>query len=67
MLFEKKPLTITGVEDLVGKAKFKELLNEFINTPPGKPTLVSSSDKRDPIVNMSAKEIFKNEGGNINE
>lgn len=67
MLYERKPLTLSGVEDLVGKAKFKELLNTFVNIPPGKPTLVSINDKREAIKNMTAKEIFRDQGGNVNE
>lgn len=65
MLYERKPLTLTEVEKLVGKSKFKELLSEFVDTTPGKPTLALLDDKREPIKNMSAKEIFSNEGGNL--
>lgn len=65
LLYERKPLTLTEVEKIVGKAKFNELLNSFVNIPPGKPTLAQLSDKREPIKNLSAKEIFSNEGGNL--
>lgn len=60
MLYERKPLTLAATEKLVGKPKFKELLNDYINTPPGKPTLVIESDKREPIKMASAKDDFKN-------
>lgn len=61
MLYERKPLTLSGVEKLVGKAKFNDLLTEFVQTPQGKPTLVSVEDKREPIKNkITAQEAFKN-------
>jgi hypothetical protein len=40
MLYERKPLTLSETEKLVGKTKFKELLGSLVHTPPGKPTLV---------------------------
>jgi hypothetical protein len=59
MLYERKPLTLTAVEELLGKAKFKELLTPHVNTPPGKPTLAPASDKREPIKRTSAADDFK--------
>lgn len=59
MLYERKPLTLTAVEGLLGKTKFKELLSEHVNTPPGKPTLVQESDKREPIKRISAADDFR--------
>ncbi len=67
MLYERKPLTLTAVEKLVGKAKFNELLTDYVNKPPGKPALAPASDKREPIKRQSAAEIFKDEGRNENE
>ncbi|PYG90157.1 uncharacterized protein DUF2800 [Ruminiclostridium sufflavum DSM 19573] len=67
MLYERKPLTITQLEDLIGKAKFKELCSPYIETPPGKPTLVLESDKREAIQQIRAADIFKDEGRNDNE
>jgi len=58
MLYERKPLTLTGVEELLGKAKFKELLTAYVNKPPGKPTLALESDKREAITRISAEEDF---------
>ncbi len=49
LLYERKPLTLAETEELVGKAKFKELLSAYIQTPPGKPTLALSEDKREPF------------------
>lgn len=68
MLYERKPLTLSATEKLVGKAKFKELLSEYINIPPGKPALAPISDKRQAITRSTAEDDFKNiEGGNDNE
>lgn len=68
MLYKREPLTLAKTEELIGKAKFKELLSSYVITPPGKPTLVKESDKRNPIQAADAKEIFKNDnGGNDNE
>ena len=59
MLYERKPLTLSAVEELLGKAKFKELLTPHVNTPPGKPTLALESDKREAIKRTSAADDFK--------
>ncbi|QNB48182.1 DUF2800 domain-containing protein [Thermanaerosceptrum fracticalcis] len=69
ILYERKPITLASVEKLLGKAKFKELLTEYVNTPPGKPTLAPESDKRQAItLQADPNEVFKNEiGGNENE
>ena len=42
---------------LLGKKKFSELLDRFIEKPKGKPTLVPMSDKRPAI--HTANEDFK--------
>lgn len=68
MLYKREPLTLASVEKLLGKPKFKELLAEHVNTPPGKPALAPASDKREPITRTSAQEDFKNEiGGSEND
>lgn len=48
LLYERKPITLTGVEKLLGKAKFEEVLAGFVTKPLGKPTLAPQSDKREP-------------------
>ena len=48
LLYERKPITLTSVEKLLGKAKFDEILAGFVTKPLGKPTLVPLSDKREP-------------------
>lgn len=67
MLYERKPITLSATEKLLGKAKFTELLSDYINIPPGKPTLAPLTDKRQAIIRSSAEEDFKDEGGNGNE
>jgi hypothetical protein len=53
MLYERKPLTLTETEKLVGKSKFKELLTPYIHTPPGNPTLVVEEDKREAFTTVT--------------
>lgn len=67
MLYKREPLTAPQIEELIGKAKFKELLTSFVDTPPGKPTLVQENDKREAIQPIRAADIFKDEGRNDNE
>lgn len=55
--YEKKLLGITAMTSLLGKKKFDELLGGLIMKPPGKPTLVSKSDKR-PAMKNTAQEDF---------
>lgn len=61
MLYERKPITLTAVETLLGKPQFKELLDGYIETPPGKPTIALESDKREAIKRASAQEDFSGE------
>jgi len=67
MLYERKPLTLAATEELLGKGRFNALLNEYVNKPPGKPTLVLESDAREPLKRQSAAEVFNDEGSNENE
>lgn len=50
VLYERKPLSLSKLEKLVGKKEFGEILKDQIIKPQGKPTLVVESDKRDPYV-----------------
>ena len=50
MLYERKPLSLSKLEGLIGKARFKDLLGGEVVKPQGKPTLVEESDKRAPFV-----------------
>ena len=53
--FEKKLLGVTALEKLLGKNKFNELIGQYVIKPPGKPTLVPESDKRE-AMNSDFKE-----------
>lgn len=60
VLYDKKPITLTQFEKLVGKDDFKKNFNQFVIKPAGSPTLVEESDKRDAISNKTtAAEDFK--------
>lgn len=61
MLYERKPVSVAGLEKILGKKTFAEVAAEFVVSPPGKPTLVPSTDKR-PAFN-AAEVAF---GGVIN-
>lgn len=68
VLYERKPITLASVEKLLGKKEFQKILGGYVVTPPGKPTLVVESDKRQPITletlkRQSAEDDFK-EGRN---
>lgn len=52
-LYTKKLTGLTNIEKTVGKARFNELLADYITKPQGKPTLVLETDKR-PALNSLA-------------
>lgn len=56
--YEKKLLGITEMQKMLGKARFEELLGEYIIKPTGKPVLVPASDKRREIEITDAKNDF---------
>lgn len=59
VLYERKPITLTAMEKLLGKKKFEELLSDHVIKPPGKPTLAPESDKREAFTNkITAAEAF---------
>ena len=57
MLYERKPLSLSALEKLVGKKRFGEICGAYIDKPAGKPTLAPESDKR-PAMDQ-ASEDFK--------
>lgn len=59
ILYERKPITLTQLEKVVGKTKLIETIGEFIEKPKGAPTLAKESDKRENF-RVSAAEEFKN-------
>jgi hypothetical protein len=58
-IFKTSLITLTEMEKLMGKKKFKETLGGLIVKPQGKPTLVPDSDKRSAITGNDAKSDFK--------
>lgn len=57
-IFDKKLITLTRMEKLMGKKAFTDILDGLIEKPPGKPTLVPISDKRPVIHTGSAQSEF---------
>lgn len=62
LMYERKMLTLTQLEGVVGKKDFNEYVGDFIIKPKGKPTLVPESDKRASYVNdvINASDDFIN-------
>lgn len=59
MLYERKPVTLAGLEKIMGKKPFAAALGTFVTTPPGKPTLALESDKKPAITGKpTAKDDF---------
>ena len=48
MLYERKPVSVAGLEKALGKKAFAEVAEGLWHKTPGKPTLVPESDKRPP-------------------
>ncbi len=57
-IFDKKLISLTQMEKLMGKKAFTDILGGLIEKPPGKPTLVPISDKRPTIHTGSAQSEF---------
>ena len=49
MLYRREPQTLAQIEKLIGKTRFNELLTPYVAADPGKPTLVTDTDKRNPV------------------
>ena len=47
LVYDRKPKTLTALEQLMGKAEFMDKLGSFVVKPLGKPTLAPMSDKRE--------------------
>lgn len=60
-IYKKSLITITEMEKLMGKKKFKEEMSDLVYKPLGKPVLVPDSDKRPAVNTSSAEEDFKEE------
>ena len=57
-IFDRKLISLTQMEKLMGKKAFTDILGGLIEKPPGKPTLVPVSDKRPAIHTGSAQSEF---------
>lgn len=47
LVYDRKPKTLSQIEELMGKKEFKEKIGSFVVKPLGKPTLAEASDKRE--------------------
>jgi hypothetical protein len=58
-IYEKELKGITAMEKALGKKRFNELVADLISKPPGKPSLVKESDKRQELNTLEqAKSDF---------
>lgn len=62
VLYEKVPISLTGLEKLITKEHRDNILNKYITKPQGKPTLVPEDDKRPAmLLQVTAEEAFGGE------
>ncbi|RMD03216.1 DUF2800 domain-containing protein [Clostridium autoethanogenum] len=54
-IYKKNLISITEMEKLMGKKKFKDILGSFVEKPKGKLTLVVDSDKRNAVDVVAAE------------
>lgn len=47
LVYDRKPKTLSQLEELMGKKEFKEKIGSFVVKPLGKPTLAEATDKRE--------------------
>lgn len=57
-IYRQSLITLTDMEKLMGKKQFGEILGKHVIKPPGKPTLVPLSDKRQAMNATNAKNEF---------
>lgn len=60
-IYDRKLITLTAMEKLMGKPAFNEILGDLVTKPAGKPTLVPASDKRPALDLVSAATDFSND------
>ena len=58
-IWDRKLITLTAMERLMGKPTFNEVLGDLVTKPAGKPTLVPASDKRPALDLVSAATDFQ--------
>ena len=57
-IYDRRLITLTAMERLMGKKTFNEVLGDLVVKPVGKPTLVPESDKRPALEIHSAESEF---------
>lgn len=58
-IWDRKLITLTAMEKLMGKPAFNEILGDLVTKPAGKPTLVPASNKRPALDLVSAATDFQ--------
>lgn len=58
-IWDRKLITLTAMERLMGKPAFNEILGDLVTKPAGKPTLVPASDKRPALDLVSVATDFQ--------
>ena len=58
-IWDRKLITLTAMERLMGKPAFNEIIGDLVIKPAGKPTLVPASDKRPALDLVSAATDFQ--------
>jgi hypothetical protein len=58
LLYNREPLTAPQIEEVLGKAKYDELLTAYVIKSPGKPTLAPASDTREAFQQYDLKQLF---------
>ena len=58
LLYERKAITLTALEKVMGKKVFNQTMADYIEKPQGAPTLVPDSDKRPDFSQSSAAHDF---------
>ena len=58
-IYRQSMIPLTDMERLMGKEQFGAILGRFVIKPPGKPTLVPASDRRQSMNSSNAQQEFK--------
>lgn len=61
VLYERRMLSLSQIEKLVGKKTFNAVCSPYVEIPQGKPTLVPENDKRPEFTPASPKDDFDEE------
>ena len=58
-IYRQSMIPLTDMERLMGKEQFGAILGRFVIKPPGKPTLVPASDRRQAMNSSNVQQEFK--------